>query len=133
MILNLGNAVFMISISAIIRSGMITISTAASSGFMANAMISAPISIPGALSIILSAIDTVFCRFVTSFVNLVISEPVENLSMLANENFCTFSNKSCLRSAAKFTEALIAKNAPITPPSIISRAVTTISAPIPII
>ena len=52
-------------------------------------IISAPINIPGARSIILSDIATRFCTFVISFVSLVTSEPVENFSIFANENFCS--------------------------------------------
>ena len=87
MILNLGNAVFIMQASARIRSGIIITITSASSASVANAIIRAPINIPGALNIILSAIATRFCRLVISLVSLVTSDPVENFSILANENF----------------------------------------------
>ena len=85
-------------------------------------MISAAMSIPGARKAILKSIFIKFCIWVTSFVSLVTSEPVENLSILANEKVCTFSKTSCRRSAAKLTDAFAPKYEPPTPPAIIKTA-----------
>ena len=109
MILNLGSATRMIRTMAMIKRGMTTQKTMARRQFITNAMISPPISIPGALSSIRSPMEITFCILVISLVSLVTREPVENFSILANENSCTFLNTSLRRSAAKFTDAFTAK------------------------
>ena len=69
--------------------GRVTANTSDSDGCSEMAITSAATSIPGARSAILSIILTKFCSCVTSLVSRVTSEPVENLSILANEYFCT--------------------------------------------
>ena len=71
--------------------GMLTRNTMDREGRMAIAMIRAAIIIPGARSASRSSILTKFCNWVTSLVSRVTSEPVENLSMLAKEYFCTLA------------------------------------------
>ncbi len=106
---NLGNAIRITMTSATRSSGITTPRMIASLAFISTAMIRPPISMPGARSIIRSAIMITFCIFVMSLVSLVTREPVENFSILAKENFCTFVNTSFLRLAAKLTAALTAK------------------------
>ena len=77
--------------------------------FIINAMITAPISIPGARSIIRSPIIITFCICVMSFVSLVTSEPALNPSILAKENCCTFRNRSPRKSLPKCIAAFTAK------------------------
>ena len=64
---------------------MLTANTVDRAGLMLTAMIRAAIIMPGARSAILRSMFTKFCTCITSFVSLVTSEPVENLSILANE------------------------------------------------
>ena len=71
-----------------------------------------------------------FCTCVISLVSRVTREPVEKLSMLRKENFCTCLKQSFLRSAPKLMDALAANQAPPIPPPIITRAVRIITPPI---
>ena len=111
--------------------GIATARTTASDGRKAIAINKAPISMPGARKNIRRSIFTKFCICVTSFVSLVTSEPVENLSILANEKLCIFENTSRRTSVAKLTEAFAPKKAPPIPPAIINTAVRIISAQVP--
>ena len=83
---NLGKPVLIMNDTDTIITGTATQKTIDSLGLIENAMISAPIIIPGALSSILIIMLIIVCICVTSFVSLVTSEPVENLSMFVNEN-----------------------------------------------
>ena len=89
--------------------GIATANTTESDGRMVMAIISAPIIIPGARILIRSIILTKFCTWVTSLVKRVTSEPVENLSIFANEYCCTLRYTSTRISAAKLTDALAPK------------------------
>ncbi len=104
-----GKAVFIITIIRRIKIGITTSTTTESWAFIISAIISAPISIPGARSIMRRAMLIRFCTWVMSFVSLVTREPVLNLSRLAKENFCTLSNTSLRKSEAKLIDALAAK------------------------
>ena len=126
---NRGNAVRITHTMAISRSGMTTPRTTASLGFIMIAMIRPPISIPGARRSMRSPIAMTFCIFVISFVSLVTSEPVENFSIFAKENSCTFVNTSPRSAAAKFADALTAKYAPSVPPAIMHSARSTMISP----
>ena len=133
MISNRGNPTRMTHTMAMASNGTTTRKITASFALIRNAIMIAPISMPGARSIILSAIISTFCTWVISFVRRVTSEPVLNWSMLENENCCTFLNTSLLRSAAKLIDALAANQAPPTPPAIMMSAVITMVIPFPII
>ena len=91
------------------RIGIATASTTARLGLSEIAMISAPMSMPGARRNMRSSMLTKFCICVTSLVRRVTSEPVWNLSMLAKENFCTLRKTSMRRSLAKLTDAFAPK------------------------
>ncbi len=69
------------------------------------------------------------CIFVTSVVSLVISPAVLNLSMLANEKVCMFSNMACLKFFAKPVDALAPYLPPSTPQKSPQRAAAIITAP----
>ena len=131
--LNLGNAFFIIIIIEITSTGTTIINTIASDGLITNAIVIAPISIPGDRRHARSVCIIIFWICVISLVSLVISDPVENLSILLNENFCIFSNKSIRRSAPKFMAALAANHAPSTPPTAIHTATKTMTSPILVI
>lgn len=133
MMVNLGKAVLIMIVMAMIMTGMITRNTLASLAFMEKAMIMAPMSIPGARSIILNPIIIRFCTCVISLVSLVTREPVEKASIFAKENFCTFLKQSFRRSAPKLMDALEANQAPPIPPPIIMKAIAIIVSPVPII
>ena len=75
----------MISAMAQIKSGMTTASTSDRRRLIDSAMISAPIIMPGERRHMRSSVMMKFCIWVTSLVRRVISDEVENLSMLANE------------------------------------------------
>ncbi len=68
------------------RSGEAIRIMTARDAFIINAIMTAPISIPGARSIMRSPIMITFCICVISFVSLVTSDPVLKLSILAKEN-----------------------------------------------
>ena len=87
---NLEKPLVIINTTERIIKGIVTASTTAREGRRDIAIISAPISMPGALKAMRRVIFTMFCICVTSFVSLVTSDPVENLSMFANEKRCTF-------------------------------------------
>ena len=89
--------------------GIIIRRIVASRAFIEHAIIIPPISIPGDRIAIIRSIRTIFCIWVMSLVRRVTSEPVEKLSMFLKENFCTFSNKPCLKSLLKYTDARIEK------------------------
>ena len=110
--------------------GIVTASTSARCGARMISMISAPISMPGARRHMRKSMLMKFITCVTSLVNRVTSEPAENLSIFANENFCTLANTSRRTSPAKLTAAFAPKYAPPTPPAIITSAVSTIMAQI---
>ena len=65
--------------------GMETANTTDNGGFRRIAITKAAIIMPGARRAMRSIIPTKFCTCVMSFVSLVTSEPVENLSMFAKE------------------------------------------------
>ena len=109
MISNLGNAILMISMIRATKIGITIKTTTASLAFITIAMIRAPINNPGARSIMRSAILIRFCTCVMSLVSLVTKDPVLNWSRLENENFCTLSNRSLLKSEEKLIAAFAAK------------------------
>ena len=113
--------------------GRITRKILASPGFIATAMMMAPISMPGARSIIRSPIIIRFCTWVMSLVSRVTREPVEKLSMFWKENFCTFRKQSFRRSAPKLMDAFAANHAPPMPPPIMINAVRIMTPPISMI
>ena len=111
---------------ATVITGRITRKTAASSRFIKNAIIIAPISMPGARSIIRSAIMIRFCTCVISLVRRVTREPVENRSISENEIFLNASFRS---PAPKLIAATDANHAPPTPPAIMMSAVRIMIMP----
>ena len=130
---NRGKAVRMIIVITTIITGMMTRNILARPAFMEKAIIIAPISIPGALSIIRRAIIIRFCTWVISLVSRVTSEPVEKVSILVKENFCTFLKQSLRRSAPKLMDALEANHAPPIPPAIMTKAMMIMVIPVPTI
>ena len=114
---------------ATVITGRITRKTAASSRFIKNAIIIAPISMPGARSIIRSAIMIRFCTCVISLVRRVTREPVENRSISENEKVWIFLNASFRSPAPKLIAATDANHAPPTPPAIMMSAVRIMIMP----
>ena len=95
-------------------SGMSPIKMKAIKPPLMNAITAENIIISGALTTIRIIIAKAICTCETSVVILVTKEAIENLSILANENVCNFSYKSCLKLVAKPTEAFAA----VLPPKI---------------
>ena len=84
---NLGKAVFSMRKMARVKKGITTRITSASLVFIRKAMISAPISMPGARNIILSPIMVTFCTCWMSLVSRVTRDPVLYWSIFLNEKF----------------------------------------------
>ena len=89
-VINRGKAIFIRIVITTIKIGAITPIIIARLALICVAIMTAPISIPGARSIIISDIRVIFCSCVTSLVSLVTREPVWKWSRLAKEKVCTF-------------------------------------------
>ena len=86
-LVNLGKPIFITMAIVAATIGIVTAKITDNDGLNDIAISSAPMKIPGERMHILNSIFIKFCICVISFVSLVTSDAVENLSILANENF----------------------------------------------
>ena len=110
-------------------SGSTTRNTWLSCRLMVRAMTKAVISITGARTSIRMPIIRVICTDETSFVSRVIRDAVENRSMLAKENLCTWAYSAARTLAPKPMPALAARAA-ATPITRDARAIRIIFRPV---
>ena len=111
-------------------SGSTTRNTWLSCRLMVRAMTRAVISITGARTSIRMPIIRVICTDETSFVSRVIRDAVENRSMLAKENLCTWAYSAARTLAPKPMPALAARAAAPTPITRDARAIRIIFRPV---
>ena len=103
--------------------------TSDSSTLIVKHIIILQMSMSGARTAIRMSIWYAFCTFVTSVVIRVIRLAVLNLSMLVNENSCTFLYMPSLRLQANPVDALAANLPAITPKKRLRKANTSMSPP----
>ena len=116
----MGWALVMMSARPMPRIGMTTRKISASLGLMRRVSTQAQINMMGDRTAIRMTIIKAIWTLVTSVVRRVMMPLVENLSMLAKENFWTFRYISRRRFRAKPVEALAPKR-PDSPPQISAR------------